>query len=184
MAWSKPTVPQVWSAVEAYLASAYGGAAPPSAVRDRLASLRAAADADIYDSPVFERDEARPPTRYSLRLGNKVYPHMKLVIERAPDGRGHLFRADTHDKHIRPTPSSREGRAFAELMAMNQKFAEAIEAEWANRGLATFKQFLREDLARRGAGATPAIAGTPGSAPVPPSEAPAPSAPAAASRPA
>jgi hypothetical protein len=150
MGWSKPAVPQVWSAVEAYVNHAYGGAAPPSAVRDRLASLRAAADSDFYDSPVFEHDESRPPTRYSLRLGNKVYPHMKLVIERAPDGRGHLFRADTHDKHIRPNPTSREGRAFAELMKMNQQFAEAIEAEWAARGIATFKQFLRDDLARRG----------------------------------
>jgi hypothetical protein len=154
MAWSKPSVSQVWSAVEVYLQLAYGGAAPPSAVRDRLASLRAAGDADFYDSPVFERDEVRPPTRYSLRLGNKVYPHMKLVIERAPDGRGHLFRADTHDEHIRPTPNSREARAFAELMRMNQQFSEAIEAEWANRQLATFKQFLRDDLARRTADAT------------------------------
>ena len=98
---------------------------------------------------------------------------MKLVIERAPDGRGHLFRADTHDKHIRPNPQSREGRAFAELMAMNQKFAEAIEAEWASRGLATFKQFLREDLARRSAGASPAPVGTPDSATTPSASPPA-----------
>src|SRR3954470_17752030 len=115
MSWSKPSVPQVSSAVEVYLKLAYAGAAPPSAVRDRLASLRAAADADFYDSPVFAPDEPRPPPPYSLRLGNKVYPHMKLVIERSPDGRGHLFRADTHDKPIRPNPSSREGRVFEEL---------------------------------------------------------------------
>jgi hypothetical protein len=153
MAWSKPLVSQVWSAVEVYLQLAYAGAAPPSAVRDRLASLRAAGDADFYDSPVFERDDARPPTRYSLRLGNRVYPHMKLVIERAPNGRGHLFRADTHDKHIRPAPNSREARVFAELMKMNQQFSESIEAQWARRGLATFKQFLRDDLARRTADA-------------------------------
>jgi hypothetical protein len=161
MAWSKPSVPQVWSAVEIYLRLAYGGAAPPSAVRDRLASLRATGDADFYDSPVFERDDARPPTRYALRLGNKIYPHMKLVIERAPDGRTHLFRADTHDKHIRPNVNSREGRAFAELTKANQQFSESIEAEWSQRGIATFKQFLRDDLARRGVG----------TAPIPPAEA-------------
>ena len=160
MPWSKPSVAKVWSAVEVYLGLAYGGAAPPSAVRDRLASLRATGDADFYDSPVFERDAARPPTRFALRLGNKIYPHMKLVIERAPDGRGHLFRADTHDQHIRPNPNSREGRAFAELMKANQKFAEAIETEWATRGVATFKQFLRDDLARRTAAATAAGAAT------------------------
>jgi hypothetical protein len=152
MAWNRPGVQQVWAAIEVYLRGAYGGAAPPSAVRDRLASLRAAAEADFYDSPVFERDDAKSPTRFALRLGNSVYPHMKLVVERAPDGRAHLFRADTHDKHIRPNPNSREGRAFAELMKANQKFAEEIEAEWAGRGLATFKQFLRDDLARRAHG--------------------------------
>ena len=164
MPWSKPSVQQVWSAVEIYLRLAYGGAAPPSAVRDRLASLRATGDADFYDSPVFERDDARPPTRYCLRLGNKIYPHMKLLIERSPDGRAHLFRADTHDKHIRPSASSREGRAFAELMKANQQFAEAIEAEWSQRGITTFKQFLRDDLARRGMAApapTPAMPLTP-----------------------
>jgi hypothetical protein len=153
MVWSKPSVAQVWSAVEVYLNLAYAGAAPPSAVRDRLASLRATGDADFWDSPVFERDDAKATARYSLRLGNKVYPHMKLVIERSPDGRGHLFRADTHDKHIRPSASSREGRAFAELMKTNQQFAEAIETEWSARRLATFKQFLRDDLARRTAAA-------------------------------
>ena len=159
--WSKPSVATVWSAVEVYLHLAYAGAAPPSAVRDRLASLRATGDADFYDSPVFERDDARPPTRYSLRLGNKAYPHMKLVIERAPDGRGHLFRADTHDKHVRPNPNSREGRAFGELMKVNQKFAGDIEAEWATRGVATFKQFLRADLARRAADTSSASAPPP-----------------------
>jgi len=187
MAWSKPPVPQVWSAVEVYLRLAYGGAAPPSAVRDRLASLRATGDADFYDSPVFERDDDRPPTRFSLRLGNKVYPHMKLVIERAPDGRAHLFRADTHDKHIRPSANSREGRAFAELMKANQQFAEAIEREWSQRGLATFKQFLRDDLARRAAGAPGAKApgSAVGSAPLPsPHPAPAPASTPSASPPA
>jgi hypothetical protein len=158
--WSKPSVANVWAAVEVYLHFAYAGAAPPSAVRDRLASLRATGDADFYDSPVFEHDPARPPTRYALRLGNKVYPHMKLVIERSPDGRGHLFRADTHDKHIRPSPNSREGRAFAELMKLNQKFAEDIESVWATRGLATFKQFLRDDLARRAAASAVGAAAT------------------------
>jgi len=107
MPWSKPSIPQVWQGVEVYLSHAYAGAAPPSAVRDRLASLRATGDADFWDSPVFERDDAKSPTRYSLRLGNKDYPHMKLAIERSPDGRTHLFRADTHDKHIQPKPGSR-----------------------------------------------------------------------------
>lgn len=153
MSWSKPSPTKVWHAIEIYLNGAYGGKPPPSAVRDRLGSLRATGEGDFYDSAVFERDAARPPTRYTLRLGNTLYPHMKLVIERAPDGRTHLFKADTHDKHIRPKPESREFRAFAELMKSNQQFAEQIESEWARQGVATFKQYLRDDLARRAAAA-------------------------------
>jgi hypothetical protein len=75
---------------------------------------------------------------------------MKLVIERSPDGAGHLFRADTHDRHIRPAPGSREEAAFRELMEFNQRLAQTIETAWEQRGLRTFKAFLREDLERRG----------------------------------
>jgi hypothetical protein len=71
------------------------------------------------------------------------------VIERSPDGRAHLFRADTHDRHIRPKPESREYAAFTELMKQNQSLAEQIEAAWAERGLNTFKSYLRRDLASR-----------------------------------
>jgi hypothetical protein len=37
-------------------------------------------------------------------------------------------------------------------MEHNQSLAEAIETEWARSGLPTFKQFLRQDLARRAGG--------------------------------
>jgi len=85
----------------------------------------------------------------AVRLGNYVYPHMKLVIEPRPDGRGYLFRADTHDRHVRVPPSSPEYAVFQELMEKNQKLAEGIEHAWATEGLPTFRTFLREDLARR-----------------------------------
>ncbi len=74
---------------------------------------------------------------------------MKLIIDRSPDGKGYLLRADTHDAHIQPRPGSREQSAFADLMAMNRAVADAIESKWAEATLPTFKQFLREDLERR-----------------------------------
>mgnify|MGYP000446834360 CR=1 FL=1 len=52
------------------------------------------------------------PIRYALRLGNLSYPHMKLIIDRSPDGKGYLLRADTHDAHIQPKAGSREQAAF------------------------------------------------------------------------
>src|SRR3712207_5999059 len=124
MGWHKPEPTTVWRAIATYLAQAYDGppdahgvpAKTPSAVRARLDSLRMVAPEDFYASPVFERDAAERPTKLSLRLGNRTYPHMKLVIDRAPDGHGHLLRADTHDAHCRPAPGSRDYQVFCQLM--------------------------------------------------------------------
>jgi hypothetical protein len=172
MAWHKPDPPLVWRAIATYLSCAFDGppnahdvpAGTPSAVRSRLESLRLAPPATFFDSPVFERDAppaaaaaagsgAAPghPTRFSLRLGNRAYPHMKLVIDRAPDGRGHLFRADTHDGHCRPAAGSRDYAVFCKLMDVNRELADRIESAWEAQGIPTFKSFLREDLARRSA---------------------------------
>ena len=150
MSWKKPTPESIWQAIEIYLKSAYANN-PPAAVRDRIEKLKQTPSKTFFDSDVLERDTESP--RYNLRLGNKLYPHMKLAIERSPDGKSHLFRADTHDRHIRPTPGSRDAAAFEQLMQMNQKLAEQIEADWAAAGLPTFKQYLRDDLARRAAAA-------------------------------
>jgi hypothetical protein len=149
MTWSRPAAARVWEAVEAYVRVAYAGGKAPSAVMHRLETLHATPGESFFDSPVFERDDPKSPTRFGLRLGNRAYPHMKLVIERSPDGKSHLFRADTHDRHIRPAPSSREYKAFCDLMQTNQSLAEQVEAEWCRCGLATFKQYLRRDLERR-----------------------------------
>jgi len=139
---------QVWKAIETYLAIAYPGP-PPSAVRSRLETLHSLSDEDFFESPIFEKDSPTHPTRYSLRLGNRLYPHMKLLVERSPDKQGFLFKADTHDKHICPLPTSREFASFKQLMETNEKLAQAIEAKWAKESVPTFKTYLREDLARR-----------------------------------
>src|SRR5688572_29230000 len=110
MGWHKPEPALVWQAVGIYLAQAYDGpfgehgvpVNTPSAVKSRLESLRLVSADDFYTSPVFERDAAASPSKYSLRLGNRHYPHMKLVIERSPDEQRYLLGADTHDAHCRP----------------------------------------------------------------------------------
>ena len=157
MGWHKPEPAVVWRAVTTYLAIAYDGspsstgvpAGTPSAVKSRIESLRLAPSSDFYASPVFERDAAASPAKFSLRLGNRHYPHMKLVIERSPDGHGHLLRADTHDAHCRPAPGSRDYQVFCQLMDRNREVAERIEGAWEEQGIPTFKSYLRDDLARR-----------------------------------
>ena len=147
MSWQKPNPAIVWKAIDAYLKGAYP-ADPPAPIRQRLESLRAVADAAFLASDAFERDSSADPSRYALRLGNRFFPHMKLVIERSPDG-GYLFRADTHDRHCQVPPSSPEYADFCQLMARNHQIAQAIELAWENQGLPTFKTFLRRDLDRR-----------------------------------
>jgi hypothetical protein len=149
MRWPEPAV--VWRAIEAYIKVAFKGG-PPAAVRSRLETLRALGGAaSFYDSAVFEKKGEAAGARVLLRLGNQFYPHMKLVIERRPDGHGYLFRADTHDAHCCPATTSREYQAFRQLMELNQTVAQAVELEWEKDGLPTFKTYLKEDLARRGA---------------------------------
>src|ERR1700712_4874902 len=136
----KPATTDVWKAINCYMALAYSGPVP-APVRSKLETLRPMSTEDFYASPIFERDSKTAPSKLSLRLGNKTYPHMKLTIERSPDKNGYLFRADTHDQHVCPAVGSRDYETFCALMEINQKLAQAIEAEWAAMGLPTFKTY-------------------------------------------
>jgi hypothetical protein len=143
-----PHPKQVWSAIEAYMRCAYGAAKAPPAVQKKLESLRAAGEnGAFFASGVFESDSSLK--KYSLRLGNRFYPHMKLSIDERPDREGFLFRADTHDRHICPAAASKEYGAFRELMEKNQQVAQKIEEQWQDGGLPTFKSYLKQDLQRR-----------------------------------
>lgn len=144
MQWPDPAM--VWTAIDAYVRVAYGDS-PPSAVRARLDALRTQCPDSFYDCTVFQKDPGSP--RLLLRLGNRTYPHMKLVIEPRPDGLGCIFRTDTHDAHCCPAAGSREYDAFRALMESNRTIALAIDAEWERLGIPTFKTYLKEDLARR-----------------------------------
>lgn len=140
-----PQAEQIRRAIDVYIATAY-----PSARPARLATTLqtiASCEGDLLDCQAFVKSES--PLKFSLRLGNPFYPHMKFVIEPAPDGSTWLYRVDTHDRHACPKETSAEYGAFCELMAKNQKLASEIEAAWEAAGLPTFKSFLREDLKRR-----------------------------------
>jgi hypothetical protein len=148
----EPDQARVQQAVESYLKFAYEDQPLPTVTKSMLAALKSWAG-EFYRCPVFVRGIDNPPTRYSLRLGNRYYPHMKLAIEISPDDQQWLFKADTHDRHCCPPSNSPEFAAFNELMQKNQRMAEAIETAWAEQGIPTLKTFLREDLARRQAAA-------------------------------
>ena len=142
-----PEQAQVMRAIDLYLRAAYGDE-PPVTVRSQLAVLQTWGG-PFFRAPVFVADDQPQGKRYSMRLGTRHYPHMKLRIEPSPDGSRYLFRADSHDRHVCPPPTSAEHTAFRDLMEKNQKVVEAVETAWADAGVPTFKTYLREDLARR-----------------------------------
>jgi hypothetical protein len=136
MSAQRPERETILKAVDLYLPRAYPKGLPAS-VRSQLAILQTFGG-DIYRSPVIADDGKRPPSRYSLRLGNEFYPHMKIAIELSPDGSRFLFRADTHDRHVAPPVDHPEYKAYCEMVVQNQRIATGVEGT-----------FLKEDLERR-----------------------------------
>ena len=166
MSWCRPPADELWRAVAIYLATAYPNGGPPPVVQARIELAKSAPTEDeLYQSKSFERDASVPPKRYSIRLGNASYPHMKLVIEPAPGGTGHLFRADTHDAHCLPPPTSKEFAMVSALIESNGRVAAAIESAWRDASLPTFRGFLKDDLARRAAAAAARASGGDGARP-------------------
>ena len=149
-ATATPDPSQTMRAIEIYLNHAYGGAGAdlPPRVKSQLDVLKGW-KGRFYRSPVFAADNVDAPKRYTMRLGNRDYPHMKLSLDLSPDGRRFLFRVDTHDAHACPPADAPEHAAFRAMMDRNQRLSTDIEAAWAAEGLPTFKTYLRDDLARR-----------------------------------
>jgi hypothetical protein len=145
----QPTV--VFKAIDIYLHHAYAPGIPPKAILSRVEQLRNTDPAEMFSCPVVEHDRKNPKPRHVIRLGNRFYPHMKLCIEERPDGRGFLFRADTHDRHVRPAEGSKDAALFRQIVEQNAVLSQAIEQAWAQEGIPTFRTYLKEDLARRAA---------------------------------
>ncbi len=144
----RPDPAMVWKAIDVYMGAAYLGEQPPATVRSLIALLRAWVGPLLNAPPFVKGGDAKRP-RYSLRLGNHAYPHMKFVVEPGPSNGRYLFKADTHDRHVCPPPDSPEFVDFRKLMNENQRLSEKIENDWSAQGLPTFKALLREDIARR-----------------------------------
>jgi hypothetical protein len=144
----------VFRAIDIYLHHAYARGIPPKAVQARVEQLRRTDPAELFSCPVLEHDRKNPASqRHVLRLGNRFYPHMKLCIEPRPDRQGYLFRADTHDRHVRPPEGSKDAALFNQIVEQNAALSKEIEAAWAEAGVPTFRTYLKEDLARRKGGA-------------------------------
>ncbi len=149
MAAELPPPETLWRAIDIYLREAYDGGPPRRDVQARLDALRAEPPETLYRSRILERDPHGPPDQFRLRLGNRFYPHMKLLGEVGPDGSTFLFKCDTHDRHCCPVKASPEYATFLQLMQGNEAIAKRVEAAWDAADVSTFKRYLRRDLERR-----------------------------------
>ena len=128
----------------------------PPASTDRF---RPPADADMRRwlmSDVTERapdddaplDEVRS---FALRIGNALYPNMKLRISKAPNGCAFVLHVDAHDAMLKAPAGSPDAACLEELKTHNATVTRAIHAAWEDAGLLTERRHLRNaiDACRR-----------------------------------
>ena len=153
-------------AMELYLKAAYpdGGPAMPEGVRKLVSGIRALPKEGKVPLEMLEKEVTDSRCGYVLRLGQPMYPFMKLAIDECPavsgEGGGEgsagaarrggvLLRVDVHDEHLHAAPGSPDAAWLASVRASNRDLSQKIEAAWAAAGLPTFKEFLRKQLERR-----------------------------------
>jgi hypothetical protein len=138
-------------AVDVYVQRAYPAGALPPSTHQRIEALRALPPSDPVPESLLEKDTGAT-SGYALRLGQPLYPHMKLIIEAAPasdPATSFLFRVDTHDRHLHAAPGSPDAAWLASIRNSNKQITDQIEAAWSDAGLPTFKDYLRQQLEAR-----------------------------------
>jgi hypothetical protein len=148
-------------AIDLYLQLAYpasagaGGATVPSGIETRVAPIRALPPSAPVPEPLLEKETSTGSNGFALRLGQPLYPHMKIIVEPAPAlpcesgeraSTEMLLRVDTHDRHLHAPPGSPDAAWLASIRASNKQLTEQIEAAWSRAQLPTFKDFLRRQL--------------------------------------
>ena len=139
----------VQRAVSIYLDLAYGGSGGPR----RMPNLSLPDDADAarvleqFQREIVADGSSERRVRYALRLGNRNYPFMKLVLQEHLLEGEFIFAVDTHDD-MEIKPDFPDYDAWMAVRRFNRKLKAEIEAQLASEGLATAES-LRDLVARR-----------------------------------
>ncbi|HUO08887.1 MAG TPA: hypothetical protein VM008_11340 [Phycisphaerae bacterium] len=145
-------------AIELYVQYAYPNGTLPPAVQERAKAIRDLSPSQNVPESLLEKESGASLHGYALRLGQPLYPHMKLIIEPAPadptssalpNAIPFLLRVDSHDRHLHAAPGSPDEAWLSNIRASNKQVGERIEAAWSQHGLPTFKDYLRSQLAAR-----------------------------------
>jgi hypothetical protein len=145
---SWPSSESIRKAISIYLESAYAGTAIPESVHARMPHEDGSSHKYLMGSGI----ERTPPSAveadvhsFAIRLGNKVYPHMKLRISR-PEAGVWIFTVDAHDVFLNVPKSSPDYEALEALKKENARLVSEIDTAWAQAGLPTEKSYLRKKI--------------------------------------
>ena len=124
-------------AAEIYLRIAYADPdAQRRAPRIDLGGEGSALDLIGRFSDESEITNGRRVGRYVLRLGNDLYPHMKLVLEECILRDEYAFAVDTHDD-LRVSPDAPDYQRWNDVRRHNSRVAQQIEAAWREEHVPT-----------------------------------------------
>ncbi len=126
----------------------------PPAIQARIARIRALPDHAPVPLDALEKDTTITVGSYVLRLGQPLYPFMKLAVDPIPEGErccglDFLLRVDAHDRHLHAPPDSPDAAWLTSIRLSNKQVADRIDAAWEAARLPTFKEFLRRQLEQR-----------------------------------
>lgn len=143
-----PTAEQIRRAVSSYIQHAYDG--QPTETARRLIPPEGFDPKEWLMAELVERDPANAPLAnvrsFALRLGNMIYPHMKLRLSRPPHDSVFIFSVDSHDAFLSAPPDSRDYAALEEMKRYNAVIVAAVTAAWDAAGLLTERNYLRQKI--------------------------------------
>jgi hypothetical protein len=135
-------------AVRVFLSQAYPDGVVPPTKQHFLALDENHPLDDWLSQKGVERPRDLSPAlnvKYSIRLGNSFYPHMKMLIALMEPAGEPVFGVDTHDRVEVPQGSPDEA-GLKELQAKNQELARTIERAWEEHGIPTQASHLKNYL--------------------------------------
>lgn len=127
-------------AIAIYEEVAWGEEAERNRRRPDVASWHTVEDALAAFTPDNRTGRMR---RFALRLGNRRYPFMKLVLQELLVRDRFFFAVDTHDE-LDLKESMPDYEAWLELKRWNREIKETVERRWDAIGLPTFSRIVAD----------------------------------------
>jgi two-component system chemotaxis response regulator CheY len=144
MRLSALTADMVRQAIKVYQDLAYGTAARPRRGVELPAAGGSEALLALFQREQVETIPGHPCVRYSLRLGNRNYPFMKLLLQEHLVAGEFFFAVDTHDQ-MEIQPDYPDYQAWMAVRRFNRDLKRQIETQFQTAGLDTCAM-LRELL--------------------------------------